>query len=242
MWNRSRPTRASSWSGWKSRMSTRSTASRRPSPSGRRTPRAIRARRSRPPPSATISCACCSRASARPFARTAARACARTRWTKWRRGCWRSPRDRAGTRCFPAASTADRRRLRDHLFELRKKGFNRLFQDGRAVRIFHSGIAARYRFRASLCSSWWTASRSARICTSGMVDTVEICYREAGEVIFESAARRRAAALQREVPVQDVRHGIRRRRSRSCSASTARRAPARAARASATPSISTWTA
>ena len=65
-----------------------------------------------------------------------------------------------------AASTPTRDALRDHLFELRKKGFNRLFQSGRAVRILDAGIAARYRFRASRSSSWWTASRSARTCTS----------------------------------------------------------------------------
>ena len=36
-----------------------------------------------------------------------------------------------------------------------------------AVRVLHAGIAARYRFLASPCSSWWTASPSAPTCTSG---------------------------------------------------------------------------
>ena len=40
-------------------------------------------------------------------------------------------RARAGTRCFPCAARATTEALRDHLFELRKKGFNRLFQNGR---------------------------------------------------------------------------------------------------------------
>ena len=35
-----------------------------------------------------------------------------------------------------------------------------------AVRILDARIAARYRFRASRCSCWWTASRSRRICIS----------------------------------------------------------------------------
>ena len=113
--------------------------------------------------------------------------CARTRWTKWPRACWRCRRARAGTRCFPCGEHAGAQALRDHLFELRKKGFNRLFQDGQAVRVLHAGIAARHRFLASPCSCWWTASPSAPDLHQRLVDTIEICYREAGEVIFESA-------------------------------------------------------
>ena len=47
---------------------------------------------------------------------------------------------------FPCGEHATSDALRDHLFELRKKGFNRLFQGGRAVRVLHAGIAAGYRF------------------------------------------------------------------------------------------------
>ena len=68
MWNRSRPMRASSSSAWKSPTSTKSTVSRRPSPSSRRTRRAIRAPRSPPRPRFTTICACCMRA---PGARSA---------------------------------------------------------------------------------------------------------------------------------------------------------------------------
>ena len=52
-------------------------------------------------------------------------------WTRWPRGCWPSPRDRAGTSLFPCGEHATTEALRDHLFDLRKKGFNRLFQGGR---------------------------------------------------------------------------------------------------------------
>ena len=57
--------------------------------------------------------------------------------------------------------------------------------------------------RRTCASAWWTA--------------VEICYREAGEVLFEQAARRAAAppALQRAVRLQALRHRVRRRPSRS---------------------------
>ena len=129
-------------------------------------------------------------------------------------------RARAGTRCFPCGEHADTQALRDHLFELRKKGFNRLFQDGRTVRVLHAGVAARHRFRASRSSSWWTASPSAPDLHQRLVDTIEICYREAGEVIFESAAgdgdrcaSTRSSSARRAAWSSPS-------RSRSCSAST----------------------
>src|ERR1700749_4661856 len=70
-------------------MSMRSRALRRPSPSARRTLRAIRAPPSPHPRKSTITCVCSMRAG-------------------------------GGTDA-----------LRDYLFELRKKGFNRLYQNGR---------------------------------------------------------------------------------------------------------------
>ena len=141
-----------------------------------------------------------------------------------------------------AASTAPTQALRDHLFELRKKGFNRLFQDGRTVRILDAGIAARHRFRASRCSSWWTASRSRRTCISGWSTRIEICYREAGEVIFESAAGRPALRFNEKFQCKTCGLEFADAGADPVQLQLARRAPARAARASATPSISTWTA
>ncbi len=50
-----------------------------------------------------------------------------------RAACWPSLQARAGMRCFPsiAKRIPNTQALRDHLFDLRKKGFNRLFQNGR---------------------------------------------------------------------------------------------------------------
>ena len=49
---------------------------------------------------------------------------------------------------------------------------------------------------------WRTASRFPPDLHQRIVDTVEICYREAGEVIFDNAATGRTAAVQRELHVQ----------------------------------------
>ena len=77
-------TRGSFSSGWRSRTSIASTASRRRSPSGRRTASATRARRSARRPRSTTTCGCCTRASAaRSAATAAARWCARRR--RWSR-------------------------------------------------------------------------------------------------------------------------------------------------------------
>jgi len=76
--------------------------------------------------------------------------------------------------------------LRDHLFELRKKGFNRLYQNGRVfefstpeslldIDFAHPVFVLVDRFVI-------TPDLHQRI-----VDTTEICYREGGEVIFEEA-------------------------------------------------------
>ena len=99
MWNLSPPTPGSFSSAWKSPTWTTLTVLRRPSPSGRRIPRATRARRSPPPPSATISCACCSLARVEPTAPNAAPKCNGTRWTMWPNGCSTPRPDRAGMRC-----------------------------------------------------------------------------------------------------------------------------------------------
>jgi len=81
----------------------------------------------------------------------------------------------------------DEAALRDHLFDLRKRGFARLFQNGRVFEFstpeslldidFHQPVyvlADRFVVRPG---------EHQRI-----VDTVETCYREAGEVVFEQAS------------------------------------------------------
>ena len=98
--------------------------------------------------------------------------------------------------------------LRDHLFELRKKGFNRLFQGGRLFEFSTPESLLDIDFSKPL---FMLVDRLAigPDLHQRLVDTIEICYREAGEVIFESAGGRPAAALQREVPVQDLPDGVR---------------------------------
>jgi excinuclease ABC subunit A len=77
-------------------------------------------------------CACSTRAPGRRGARTAARGWSATRSIRWLSACWREPE---GSRWYVAVSGERRRArraaLRDHLFDLRKRGFNRLYQDGR---------------------------------------------------------------------------------------------------------------
>ncbi len=51
---------------------------------------------------------------------------------------------------FPVRVGGGTDALRDHLFELRKKGFNRLYQNGQRVRILHARVAAGYRFRPAV--------------------------------------------------------------------------------------------
>jgi excinuclease ABC subunit A len=72
------------------------------------------------------------------------------------------------------------------LFELRKRGFNRLFQDGKTVEF----STPESLLELDLSQPFYALAD--RIAISGdlrqrVVDTVEICYREAGECVFLSA-------------------------------------------------------
>ncbi|MCE5309452.1 MAG: excinuclease ABC subunit UvrA [Acidobacteriales bacterium] len=85
--------------------------------------------------------------------------------------------------------------LRDHLFELRKKGFNRLFQNGRMFEFSTPESLLDIDFAQPLY-----ALVDRIVLSSGLhqrlVDTVEICYREAGEVIFEQPGGSEAGRLR----------------------------------------------
>jgi excinuclease ABC subunit A len=88
---------------------------------------------------------------------------------------------------FPVVATKQTGELRDHLFELRKKGFNRLYQDGRTFEFSTPESLLDIDFKKPLFAL------VDRIVIGGdlhqrLVDTIEICYRESGEVIFQSAA------------------------------------------------------
>jgi excinuclease ABC subunit A len=178
---------------------------------------------------------------AAPFAPTAARRVQRDSVDQVARGCSRSPPDRAGTRCFPSAEHIRTRKLRDHLFELRKKGFNRLFQAGR---ISNSP-------RRNRC---WISIFEARLHPGGPHRHRVPNAPAHGRYRRNLLSRSRRSRLRKRAPASRLQPSASTRKfqcktcgtefaspSRFCSASTAPSAPARAARASATPSISTWT-
>ena len=77
--------------------------------------------------------------------------------------------------------------LRDRLFDLRKKGFNRLFQAGQTFEFSTPESLLEIDFSKPV---YILADRLVIRPDSHqrVVDTVEICYREAGEIYFEQAA------------------------------------------------------
>jgi excinuclease ABC subunit A len=77
--------------------------------------------------------------------------------------------------------------LRDHLFELRKKGFTRLFQDGRVFEFSTPESLLDIDFSRTVYVLVDRISIQPDL-HQRLVDTIEICYREAGEVLFESAS------------------------------------------------------
>ncbi len=76
--------------------------------------------------------------------------------------------------------------LRDHLFELRKKGFNRLYQNGRVFEFSTPESLLDIDFKQPLFALVDRFVIAAGL-HQRLVDTTEICYRESGEVIFEEA-------------------------------------------------------
>ena len=88
---------------------------------------------------------------------------------------------------FPVkANAGDAAALRDRLFELRKKGFNRLFQNGRTFEFSTPESLLEIDFSQPLFALADRLVISPEL-HQRLVDTVEICYRESGEVFFEQA-------------------------------------------------------
>ena len=88
---------------------------------------------------------------------------------------------------FPCGEHATPQALRDHLFELRKKGFNRLFQGGKVFEFStpESLLEIDFSKPVFLLADRLTIGPDLH---QRLVDTIETCYREAGEAIFESPA------------------------------------------------------
>ena len=84
------------------------------------------------------------------------------------------------------AAKADDSLLKERLFELRKRGFNRLFQGGTLVEFSTPESLLELNFAESVYVLIDRISVSADVRTR-IVDAVEQGYREAGEVLFETA-------------------------------------------------------
>ena len=96
----------------------------------------------------------------------------------------------AGSRWYALFSVGEHstaQSLRDHLFELRKKGFNRLFQAGRLFEFSTPESLLEIDFKKPVYILVDRIAIGPEM-HQRVVDTIEICYREAGEVIFESAS------------------------------------------------------
>jgi excinuclease ABC subunit A len=77
--------------------------------------------------------------------------------------------------------------FKEHLFDLRRKGFGRLFQDNQVFEFSTPESLLEIDFKRPV---FILADRIAIRADlhQRIVDTVEVCYREAGEVIFQSAS------------------------------------------------------
>jgi excinuclease ABC subunit A len=87
---------------------------------------------------------------------------------------------------FPVPQEKTTEALRDRLFDLRKKGFNRLYQNGQVYEFStpESLLDVDFSKPVSVLVDRIAISANAR---QRLVDTVEICYRESGEAVFEPA-------------------------------------------------------
>ncbi len=87
-----------------------------------------------------------------------------------------------------AAKAAEDTLLKERLFELRKRGFNRLYQDGQVFEFSTPESLLDVNFEAPvyLLIDRISVAPESR---SRVVDAIEQGYREAGEVIFETAPR-----------------------------------------------------
>jgi excinuclease ABC subunit A len=87
---------------------------------------------------------------------------------------------------FPVRRGGSTEALRDHLFELRKKGFNRLYQNARVFEFStpESLLDIDFTQPVFILVDRFVITPDLH---QRIVDTTEICYREGGEVIFEEA-------------------------------------------------------
>ncbi|MGA2433849.1 MAG: excinuclease ABC subunit A, partial [Bryobacteraceae bacterium] len=94
-----------------------------------------------------------------------------------------------------AGGHPDTQALRDRLFELRQKGFYRLFQDGRTFEFSTPESLLDIDFSRPVFALVDRVVMGPDL-HQRLVDSMEICYREAGEVLFERAGAGPADALR----------------------------------------------
>ncbi len=87
---------------------------------------------------------------------------------------------------FPVVRGGTTEALRDHLFEFRKKGFTRLYQNGRVFEFSTPESLLDIDFNQPVFALVDRFVISPDL-HQRLVDTTEICYRESGEVLFEEA-------------------------------------------------------
>ena len=109
---------------------------------------------------------------------------------------------------FPCGEHASVEALRDHLFDLRKKGFNRLFQAGRLFEFSTPESLLDIDFSKPVFVLVDRIAIGPDL-HQRLVDTIEICYREAGEVIFESAAGGDRLRFNEKFQCKTCLHGVR---------------------------------
>ena len=140
-----------------------------------------------------------------------------------------------------AAKTVDDSLLKERLFELRKRGFNRLYQNGQVVEFStpESLLDLDFAQPVLVLIDRIAVSTEER---ARIVDAVEQGYREAGEVLFEvvpwRGRNRRRSCVSRSASSASTATSATKSRSRGCSRSTIRLALARVARDLATRLIS----
>ncbi len=104
--------------------------------------------------------------------------------------CRRSPTGSRWYALFPVAQEKTTDALRDRLFDLRKKGFNRLYQGSKVFEFStpESLLDVDFAKPVFILVDRIALTADAAATRQRIVDAVEICYREAGEAIFEPAS------------------------------------------------------
>ncbi len=111
-----------------------------------------------------------------------------TRWTRWRSAYARaSPKARAGTCCFPSARAGEIGRTARPPLRSPPARLQPPLPGRPDLRVLHAPNRCSISTSPGRSSFWWTASSWRPDLHQRVVDSVEICYREAGEVVFEQA-------------------------------------------------------